>query len=800
MNIIENWKLLITRTQSERSEMNEYLFKTHMGAFDELRANGNKYRLNGKLISQITNGMTGEDKLELIADICRQFVSIDGDIFEKHFKIINADEFPNGIYMVISSILEELDGSFNVVYPERKMTLFFAYETCDGGIGTLGEKLDMLKSYYPWVEVNLNVSKTEKDETANNNYVEINEYKTVFIAEKVQIISEMRTSYTGRLLRGGFSVNDTVVLTDGKGFIITPQCSVLGIYTTNGEKVTSITASGILYEVVLSNQPVKGDYNGLLLLRLNDIESNDRSNSENAGQSVQNNAVYNSTEKTYYCPQCGEIVSAKLSQCNKCGADLAIEPGQAVDYCSCCHGVMSAGDIFCRTCGIDYTLFHVKKSIEDENQIKHAHFAIERMIEYYNRYDETNDPKKDLVLTKLLNLIDYTPLFLPVEMNIQTMFGNINPAELKPGDTIKNEQAVRMKLLTAHIGDMEVLPMFTKGEYAKANVVRMYPQDYLPAVIKMKKTIVVNIFNKEKFALPVDYLTHMLETVTGKKENYNPEGITLDEGVVIDNKYKLLERINTSANTASCLAKDLRVNVIWSVRVYNKHIINTDCVISEVNLLKKLNHPSIMRLVDIVTSSDYLFLISEHTEGSTLYDIVYNYGKQPENLVIGWAKQLCDTLTYLSSLSPQIVHRDINPRNIILKPDGHLILTGFDIAREYIPGLQADETCLGTRGYAAPEQYGIAQTDCRSDIYSFGMTIHQLVTGKDPTKPPYETMPIRNFDSNLSKGLEYIIEKCTQLNPDDRYQTPSELMKDLENIEKLPPKRGVFGALKSIIK
>ena len=107
-----------------------------MGAFDELRANGNKYRLNGKLISQITNGMTGEDKLKLVADICRQFVSVDGDVFEKYFNITNADEFPNGIYMVISSILEELDGSFNVVYPERKMTLVFAYKTCDSEIGT----------------------------------------------------------------------------------------------------------------------------------------------------------------------------------------------------------------------------------------------------------------------------------------------------------------------------------------------------------------------------------------------------------------------------------------------------------------------------------------------------------------------------------------------------------------------------------------------------------------------------------------------------------------------------------------
>ena len=95
------------------------------------------------------------------------------------------------------------------------------------------------------------------------------------------------------------------------------------------------------------------------------------------------------------------------------------------------------------------------------------------------------------------------------------------------------------------------------------------------------------------------------------------------------------------------------------------------------------------------------------------------------------------------------------------------------IAREYKEGSLSDTTVLGTKGYAPPEQHGSRQTDERSDIYALGMTLHHLLTGIDPRPADYIYVPIRQWDPSLSGGLERIINKCTALDPADRYQNMS---------------------------
>ncbi|MGN1319885.1 MAG: serine/threonine protein kinase, partial [Acutalibacteraceae bacterium] len=110
----------------------------------------------------------------------------------------------------------------------------------------------------------------------------------------------------------------------------------------------------------------------------------------------------------------------------------------------------------------------------------------------------------------------------------------------------------------------------------------------------------------------------------------------------------------------------------------------------------------------------------------------------------------------------------------------------FGTAREYKEKNLADTTCLGTVGYAAPEQFGgMGQTDARTDIYCLGATLYHLVTGMNPCEPPYEIKPIRDINPTLSSGLERIILKCTQRNPEDRYQSCAELMYALEHYEEI---------------
>jgi tetratricopeptide (TPR) repeat protein len=128
----------------------------------------------------------------------------------------------------------------------------------------------------------------------------------------------------------------------------------------------------------------------------------------------------------------------------------------------------------------------------------------------------------------------------------------------------------------------------------------------------------------------------------------------------------------------------------------------------------------------------------------------------------------------------------MKPGNVMLRPDGNLTLIDFGTAREFKARNIADTTCLGTIGYAAPEQFGgQGQTDARTDIYGLGATLYHLVTGLNPSEPPYEIRPIRELDPTLSGGLEKIILKCVQKNPDDRYQSAEELMYALENYEKV---------------
>lgn len=150
-----------------------------------------------------------------------------------------------------------------------------------------------------------------------------------------------------------------------------------------------------------------------------------------------------------------------------------------------------------------------------------------------------------------------------------------------------------------------------------------------------------------------------------------------------------------------------------------------------------------------------------------------------------WAKQLCDVLGYLHSREKPIIYRDMKPANVMLRPDGNVMLIDFGTAREFKSRSVADTVCLGTRGYAAPEQYGgMGQTDARTDIYCLGATLYHLLTGHSPADPPYEIRPIGEWIPEYAgSGLEEIIIKCTKQDPNERYQNCAELMYALEHEE-----------------
>ncbi len=261
----------------------------------------------------------------------------------------------------------------------------------------------------------------------------------------------------------------------------------------------------------------------------------------------------------------------------------------------------------------------------------------------------------------------------------------------------------------------------------------------------------------------------------------------LEIGSLVDGKYRILRKIGQGGMSVVYMAINERVNKTWAIKEIRKDgVSNFDVVkqglIVETDMLKRLDHPHLPGIIDVIDGDGSFLIVMDYIEGQTLSKVLEDYGPQPQESVIDWGKQLCDVLGYLHSRKPPIVYRDMKPSNVMLKPDGNIVLFDFGTAREYKLSSQEDTTCLGTRGYAAPEQYGgHGQTDARTDIYCLGATLYHLLTGHNPSLPPYEMYPIRRWNPSLSVGLEHIVQKCTQANPLDRYQSCAELMYALAN-------------------
>ncbi|MGN0431297.1 MAG: protein kinase [Lachnospiraceae bacterium] len=267
-------------------------------------------------------------------------------------------------------------------------------------------------------------------------------------------------------------------------------------------------------------------------------------------------------------------------------------------------------------------------------------------------------------------------------------------------------------------------------------------------------------------------------------------------GTILEGKYEILKQIGKGGMSVVYVAMDIRLNKQWAIKeIKHDSTQSVETLLKglemEANILKKVDHPVLPRIVDIIDKDGTIYVVMDYIEGKAMDKVLMEEGAQPEEKVIQWAKQLAGALDYLHTMNPPIIYRDMKPSNIMLKPDGTVKLIDFGTAKEYKIDNVADTTALGTRGYAAPEQFGDSQgkgiykTDARTDIYCLGATLYHIVTGKNPAQPPYEMRPIREWNPALSTGLEKIIIKCTQPNPDDRYQTGSELIYNLENYKQL---------------
>lgn len=257
-------------------------------------------------------------------------------------------------------------------------------------------------------------------------------------------------------------------------------------------------------------------------------------------------------------------------------------------------------------------------------------------------------------------------------------------------------------------------------------------------------------------------------------------------GQIIDGKYEILTLIGKGGMSKVYLARDQRLNKQWAVKEIQKNARDendeavSQSAIAEANMIKSLDHPYIVRITDIIELEAVIYIVEDFVEGQTLGEILAKEGPQPQERVIKWAIQLCEALEYLHTREHPIIYRDMKPANVMLRTEGDswendkIKIIDFGIARTYKEDNLEDTKSLGTRGYAAPEQFGgQGQTDARTDIYCLGKTLYHLLTGKFP----YDNMdPIRTWNPMLDPGLENIIEKCIQAKPEDRFQSCAELI------------------------
>lgn len=196
----------------------------------------------------------------------------------------------------------------------------------------------------------------------------------------------------------------------------------------------------------------------------------------------------------------------------------------------------------------------------------------------------------------------------------------------------------------------------------------------------------------------------------------------------------------------------------------------------EYELLSKLDHPGIAKVATTFSVDKSTFLIIEHRPGADLREIVKEHGPRSEGLVISWAEQLCEIMSYLHTREPIVLHRDLTPDNIIIGEDGQIRLIDFGAAREFLEGVTG--TMIGKQCYVAPEQLR-GEAQIQSDIFSFGCTIYYLLTGRDP-KALSQSSPASVF--NCSDELDQLVRDCTNFEASER---PASFEVVLERLKKL---------------
>ncbi|MGI8641450.1 MAG: protein kinase domain-containing protein [Pyrinomonadaceae bacterium] len=285
------------------------------------------------------------------------------------------------------------------------------------------------------------------------------------------------------------------------------------------------------------------------------------------------------------------------------------------------------------------------------------------------------------------------------------------------------------------------------------------------------------------------------------------KGNNLENGRTIAH-YEIVRQIGAGGMGEVYLAKDKKLDRKVAVKFLNekfsRHESNLNRFIKEAKAASALNHPNILVVHEIGESEDAHYIVSEFVEGKTLREI---FKESPLELseVLDFSIQIANALT--AAHTAHIVHRDIKPENIIVRPDGFVKILDFGLAKlieQKVVGFE-DETVrqnetakgiiLGTISYMSPEQAKGERVDARTDIFSLGVVIYEMMAGRTPFAGDSmsetfanlinsEPQPLSRFAESVPDELQRIVAKTLRKNKDERYQTMTGLLADLKSLQK----------------
>ena len=267
-------------------------------------------------------------------------------------------------------------------------------------------------------------------------------------------------------------------------------------------------------------------------------------------------------------------------------------------------------------------------------------------------------------------------------------------------------------------------------------------------------------------------------------------------GVIIGNRYELMEKIGSGGMAIVYKARCRLLNRFVAVKMlrpeFNDDIEFLKRFETEAQAAAALSHPNIVSVYDVGTHDKIHYIVMEYVEGVTLKEFLSDTGPLPIEKIVDFSSQIASALEHAHA--KKIIHHDIKPHNIIITESGLLKVTDFGLARAVSASTTvASAGAIGSVHYASPEQSRGGYTDAKSDIYSLGVTMYEMTTGrvpfdgdtpvsvaikhlqKEPT-PPSEIAP------DVPQSLEKIILKCIEKEPSKRYQHAGEIIEDLKKV------------------